>query len=150
MNSGHRRALRNVLMGVAMVLVPSTLWAGGLTLPHAFAPATPIKAQDMNDNFTAIATAMNKQTTLRHVANATNSGGDYTCIDDPSANGDPNAMIIITHSYAFGTNASYITAPVGVFYTGTTISPNNRWCIYREDQQPIAATSAFNVMVIKQ
>jgi hypothetical protein len=150
MNNIRHRALRNALLGAAMVLVPSTLWAGGLAVPHTFAPATAIKAQDMNDNFAALFTAVNKQTALKHVADATNSANYWTCIDDASANGDPNAMLIVTHNYVYNGNDSFIPSQYGVFYSGTSVQPNNRWCIYRDDKNPILANSAFNVLVIKQ
>jgi hypothetical protein len=91
---------------------------------------------------------MNKQTAVHHVADATNSMQNYTCIDDPSTNGDPNAMLFITRNFAL--NTPYITVPMGVFYSGTALKPNNQWCIYREDNNAIPASTTFNVLVIKQ
>lgn len=43
------------LRGIVMLLaVPAVVWAGNLVLPFTFSPGTPIRASEMNANFTAL------------------------------------------------------------------------------------------------
>lgn len=80
-----------------------------------------------------------------HRATADNTGGHITTIDNPMANGDPNAILLVTHNFSADTSSSpYETTPVGVWYNGS------RWTIYHENTgvaMPVGR--AFNVMVIK-
>jgi len=76
---------------------------------------------------------------------STNTFADQTFIYNPVCDGDPNAILIVTHNYAADTNSTsrYNTTPVGVYYT------TGRWAIFNEDQSGMALGRAFNVMVIK-
>ena len=89
-----------------------------------------------------------------HKATAANSATNYTVIDNPLTNGDPNAILIITRNYNPGGGAGVPhTAVVGVQYLGA-LAPaafQNKWAIFNEDgNTPIVANTAFNVLVIKQ
>jgi hypothetical protein len=83
-------------------------------------------------------------TAFVHVA----SGGSYvSVIDNPLTNGDPNAILIVTHVYdpPGPGGPVYHTKPFGVWYNGT------KWTIYNEDgTTAIDANDAFNVLVIKR
>ena len=80
-----------------------------------------------------------------HRATAGNTSGHITTIDNPLANGDPNAILMVTHNFSADTSATpYETGTVGVWYNGS------RWTIYHENTgvaMPVGR--AFNVMIIK-
>lgn len=79
------------------------------------------------------------------LTSAANVGGDSTFINNPLCNGDPHALLFVTHCYnpPNGTTATYFNKSVGVWYTGT------QWAIYTEDTSPMLTNIAFNVLVIK-
>jgi hypothetical protein len=83
-------------------------------------------------------------TAFVHVATASNSSGYITVITNPLTDGDPNAILIVTHNYnpPEGT-LNYLTAPYSVYYDGTN------WDIYLDDFSAILNKS-FNVLVIKR
>lgn len=94
-----------------------------------------------------------------HRSAATNTivGGDFTVIDHPLCNNDPNAILIVTPNAnpggASGTNYIYQSAPIAVYYTGERQDfPANfrrKWAIIMTDQREIWPAVAFNVLVIK-
>lgn len=80
-----------------------------------------------------------RRTAFIHVKTPANTGNsNQTCTNII----DPNAIVSATHNYTASGN-TVLNATVGVFY-------NNRWCIYREDLQPLADGQAFNVVVFYQ
>ena len=83
-------------------------------------------------------------TAFIQLTSAGNIENDFTTINNPVCNGNPNAILIVTHSYnpGGGTLDTYNNHPTGVFYTGSS------WCIYNEDRTAMAANIAFNVLVI--
>jgi hypothetical protein len=80
-----------------------------------------------------------------HRATAASISGHITTIDHPLCNGDPNAILIITHNYSADTSSTpYEPNAVGVWYNGS------RWTVYHENTivaMPVGR--AFNVIVIK-
>jgi len=79
-----------------------------------------------------------------HTASAANINASRTTIDNPMTNGDPNAMLIVTH-VSSGADP-LITAPIGVSYD----SGAGRWRIFRTDGNAMPVGAKFNVLVIKQ
>ena len=77
-----------------------------------------------------------------HKATGANISGHITTIDHPLCNGDPNAILIVTHNY--NASGQYETHPFGTWYNGSA-----RWTIYHEDIAAMPTNQAFNVMVIK-
>jgi hypothetical protein len=78
------------------------------------------------------------------VSAATNIVGDTTFIYNPLSDGDPNAILIVTHNYNPGeTLYTYNNKPVGVWYNGA------HWGIFNEDQSAMTNNIAFNVLIIK-
>jgi hypothetical protein len=71
--------------------------------------------------------------------------GSQMMIDNPLCNGDPNAMLFITHNWSINSNNLYLSVPVGVYY----VSSNSKWYIYTENSSNMPLT-AFNVMIIKR
>lgn len=73
-------------------------------------------------------------------ASAANSAGDYTIIDNPATNGNPNAVILVTHNWNPGGVAGvYENHRLGVFYIG------NKWAIYHQDTTPYTLNANYNV-----
>lgn len=68
--------------------------------------------------------------------------GNQMLIDNPVCNGDPNAMVMITHNYSANSNNTYANVAIGVYYS------NSKWIIYTENLSAMPLTS-FNVLVIK-
>jgi hypothetical protein len=135
-NIAHGAAL-----GALSILVPSILWAS-FSVPHTFAPNTPASASAVNDNFTAIASAMNKTTNVVHTTNSMNTAYDRTCIDNPATNGDPTATLFVSHVFR---GADYVQSATYVEYDATKM----KWCIGREDKNNLPMNALFNVLVIK-
>src|ERR1017187_9212637 len=80
-----------------------------------------------------------------HRATAANISAHITYIDNPYCNGQPNAILLVTHNWSQDTAANrYEVSPVGVYYTGTG------WAIFHEDDTTAMPVGrAFNVMVVK-
>ena len=80
-----------------------------------------------------------------HRATAANISGHITTIDNPTCNGDPNALLLVTHNWSKDTALNpYEPEPVGVWYNGT------RWTIFHENTSvAMPAGRAFNVMIVK-
>jgi hypothetical protein len=83
--------------------------------------------------------------TFTHRAVGTNINNNWTTIYNPLTDGDPNAILIVTHNYNADTNSTsgYNTELVGVWY----YAPH--WTIYNESAHNMAPGRAFNVLVIK-
>jgi hypothetical protein len=78
------------------------------------------------------------------VAAAGNIVGATTIISNPLCNGDPNALLFVTHSYnPPGVSGNFHNNVVGVFYNGSN------WTVYNEDDSTMAVGASFNVLVIK-
>jgi hypothetical protein len=113
--------------------------------------ATPATTLDVNGQISAGSlrspgAGINSSTfAFTQLAVGTNTTGNGTVIHNPLTDGDPNAILIITHNWTADTNSTskYNIKPVGVYYSG----PN--WIIFNEDTSTMALGRAFNVMVIK-
>jgi len=78
-----------------------------------------------------------------HAATSANTANYITTISNPLTDGDPNAILIVTHSFSPpGGPVSYETHPFSVWYNGS------KWTIYHDDITSITNQS-FNVLVIK-
>lgn len=81
--------------------------------------------------------AIKPRTEFVWTAVAASLTGDYTEIDNPATNGNPNAVVQVTHNWA-GTYDNHV---LGVWYTGS------RWAIFHQDLTAIPANAQFNVVV---
>lgn len=78
-----------------------------------------------------------------HEATAGNTSNNYTIIDDPLLNGNPNATFVAIHywgSLGAGSNV-VIDAVLGLWYTGT------HWSIYTEDISAMPEGLAFDLII---
>ncbi len=74
------------------------------------------------------------------------SGLHRTTISNPLCDGDPNAILIITHNYNPGLTGNLAdTHPTSVFYN----SGLSKWQIYHDDFVALTTNSAWNVMIVK-
>jgi hypothetical protein len=77
-----------------------------------------------------------------HVATAANSAGDYTIIDHPLTNGNPNAIILVTPNWnPGGVGSIYDNHPIGVYYA------SGKWRIFNQDIAAMPVGAAFNVII---
>lgn len=76
-------------------------------------------------------------------ATASNSSGDYTILDNAATNGNPDAIILLTHNWNPGGGSGiYDSHALGVFYIK---SPTNKWAIYHQDLTAIPSNASYNV-----
>jgi hypothetical protein len=75
-----------------------------------------------------------------HTSSLANVFADCTYIDHPLTNGDPAAMLFVTHIF----NGTALDA-LGVYFGG-----NGKWCIYRESIAAMPSGQRFNVLVFRQ
>lgn len=79
----------------------------------------------------------------KHVSAQTSASGtvsgDTFYISDSAANGNPNAVIFVTHDYS--PKDTYHNHPVGVYYTGF------KWAIFNEDITTFVTNETFNIEV---
>ena len=80
-----------------------------------------------------------------HTATGPNTYSNYTVLDHPLANNNPNAVILVTQVWnPAGGSGVYNPQHIGVFY----IDGSGRWAIFNEDQSvdmPLGAS--FNVLI---
>jgi hypothetical protein len=79
-----------------------------------------------------------------HRATEKNSRGDYTYISDPSINGHPNAIVLVSHKKDLG-SASY-EHYIGVWYAASA----DKWAIFNQDRTAVSAGATFRVEVPRE
>jgi hypothetical protein len=83
---------------------------------------------------------------FQHTATAANITSNYTTIDNPMTNGDPNAILIVT-PVLLSPNNTYANYPIGVWYS----TGSSKWTIFNENSGGgFTVNAAYNVLVIKQ
>ena len=94
----------------------------------------------------AIKVSGTNKAAFQHTATPANIFSNYTTIDNPVTNGDPNAILIVTPVLLDPSN-QYVDFPIGVWYSSGTA----KWTIFNQSSSGgIPANAAFNVLVIKQ
>lgn len=97
------------------------------------------------DNGTIKVAGTNKAA-FQHTATAANITSNYTTIDNPMTNGDPNAILIVT-PVLLPPNNTYANFPIGVWYS----TGSSKWTIFNQvSGGGFPTNAAFNVLVIKQ
>jgi len=78
-----------------------------------------------------------------HRADAGNISGNYTVIDHPLLNNDPNAVFVYTHNWGIsgGSGNVVLNEVTGVWYTGSN------WAIYTEAQTAMPEDAEFDLMI---
>jgi hypothetical protein len=83
-----------------------------------------------------------------HFATAENTGYNYTLIDHPDLNDNPNAILIVTRNLSPGGVPSGVLSPypVGVWYSVAY----GKWSIFNEDFSTMDIGNCFNVLIADQ
>ena len=77
-----------------------------------------------------------------HVSTDANRSGDYTIIDHPLTNNNPNAIVFVTQNSTPGGFSGVVNSPLlGVWYTGS------KWTIFNQDLATMPKGVAFNVLI---
>jgi hypothetical protein len=81
-----------------------------------------------------------------HRATDGNSRGDYTYISDPSIDGKPNAVVLVSPaSDRAGVGAAIYGHNIGVWYEGRA----RQWAIFNQDRAAVPAGATFKVVIPK-
>jgi len=84
------------------------------------------------------------EASFTHSATEENSRGDYTFISDPSINGDPDAIVIVTPTKdQRDIGSSSYEHNIGVWYA----SGAQKWAIFNQDRTAVPAGTTFEVVV---
>jgi len=78
-----------------------------------------------------------------HRADAGNITGNYTVIDHPLLNGNPDAVFVYTHNWGISGGSGNVVLDhiTGVWYTGSN------WAIYTEDLAAMPEDAEFDLMI---
>lgn len=85
-----------------------------------------------------IAVAPKSDSAFLHTTSASNISFNYTTIDNPLLNGNPNAKILVQQRFI----SSYNNVNVGLWYNGS------KWTIFNEDNSTMAEGKGFNVWLL--
>ncbi len=83
-----------------------------------------------------------ESTRFVHRATEENSSGDYTYLDDPALNGNPDAVVFATPTGVRGGGEEY-DHNVGVWFEPEA----EKWAIFNQDRAPVPAEATFQVVV---
>ncbi len=76
-----------------------------------------------------------------HTATAANTSGNYTLIDHPLTNNDPNAIVLVTHNgTSLGVGNDH---PIGVLYSNLA----KKWGVRNQDFAAMPIGAAFSVLI---
>ena len=93
----------------------------------------------------AEAPAVNLGKHFVHIATASNSTSNWTTIDNPNTNANPDAKLFITHNWDGSGAGVYNDHVSGLWYSTST----SKWTIFNEDPGtvPIVENSAYHILV---
>jgi len=82
-------------------------------------------------------------TSFKHQATAANIDLNYTIIDHPSLNNNPNATFVFSHNWGLQGDITNVVLDkkLSLWYTGTN------WSIYTEDQTNLPENISFDIVV---
>jgi sortase A len=105
---------------------------------------TEITRAAQGQNTAAPAARQAMDTAFVHRATPENSRGDYTYLSDPSINGDPNAVVLVTPTPDRGSagDGTY-DHNIGVWYEPEA----QKWAIFNEDRSAVPGGTTFQVVV---
>jgi len=102
---------------------------------------TPASARTSAETATGDSEIPRSTVSFTHRATEENCRGDYTYISDPSIDGDPNALVLVSDQKAAGTS-SY-EHNIGVWYEGGA----RKWAIFNQDRTAMSSGATFDVEV---
>jgi hypothetical protein len=87
------------------------------------------------------------ETVFIHHATPENISANSTYLDTPLTDGNPNAVLMVTHNWnPGGSSGKYNNHPIGVWYDRN----RSKWAIFNEDRAAMAVGADFNVAVLKE
>lgn len=82
-----------------------------------------------------------------HRATLENTFGNYTLLDHPSTNGNPNAILIVTQNWnPIETIGIYNEHIIGVWYDDIS----EKWSVFNQDHASMPEGASFNVLVVSE
>jgi hypothetical protein len=104
-------------------------------------PETTGAARASGETTGASASGTVEEVSFTHRATGENSRGDYTYISDPSINGDPDAIVLVSDQRNSGSD-SY-EHNIGVWYEAGA----RKWAIFNQDLAAVPSGATFEVEV---
>lgn len=161
---GHSSPLRHVVYAAgALLLFFVAVGVGAAAAvviswpPETVATRSGSSAEPGNLEVTMLETTANARTSedtvikpinkkrFVHRAADENSRGDFTYISDPSINGDPDAVVLVTLTVDRGsTGGSTYNHNIGVWYA---LPYKKKWAIFNQDRAAVPAGATFEVVV---
>ena len=85
-------------------------------------------------------------TVFIHHATPENTSANSTYLDGPLTDGNPNAVLVVTHNWnPGGSPGKYNDHPIGVWYD----RDRSKWAIFNQDRAAMPVGADFNVAVLK-
>jgi hypothetical protein len=81
--------------------------------------------------------------TFTQITTADNTPGNYTILDSPLLNNNPNAVINVMHDWGTSGSGAYYNEVLGVWYS----AGRGRWTIFNNTSTAIPAGLKFNVLI---
>jgi hypothetical protein len=82
-----------------------------------------------------------------HHATPENISANSTYLDTPLTDGNPNAVLMVTHNWnPGGSSGKYNNHPIGVWYD----PDRGKWAIFNQDRAAMPVGADFNVGVLKE
>jgi hypothetical protein len=79
-----------------------------------------------------------------HTATGANTVSNWTYIDHPLTNDNPNAMVLVTQNWnPGGAGGTYNDHPIGVWYSNGA----KKWAVFNQDLASMPDGAAFNVLI---
>ena len=86
-------------------------------------------------------------TVFIHHATSENISRNSTYLDGPLTDGDPNAVLVVTHNWnPGGGSGKYNDHPIRVWYD----RDRSKWAIFNQDRAAMPVGADFNVAVLKE
>ena len=86
-------------------------------------------------------------TVFVHHATPENISGNSTYLHSPPTEGNPNAVLVVTHNWnPGGSPGKYNDHPIGVWYD----RDRSKWAIFNQDRAAMPVGADFNVAVLKE
>lgn len=96
-------------------------------------------ALDNGSTYNVLAVNPSKKAFM-HKASASNISNNWTTINHPSCNNNPNAVLLVTQNW----KGTYNAKSIGVWYS------NGKWTIYNQDRSAMPTGTSFNVLVMSK
>lgn len=90
-----------------------------------------------------IAMPISTEVSYKHQSSVSNITDNWTVIDHPLLNNNPNAKFVFTHNWGAQNDSSNVIHDkvVGAWYDGA------RWCLYNEDQTAFPVNVLYNLII---